>query len=595
MIYLWRLGSCILCIAFWSTLLVPPLKSGEKEQKLRTSTQLVASNLSGSHRKSLPMPGTVKYTDDTFEHCSRTLPDPVLRLIAQYCIGTKADGVCPLLVKSLCWNRVIAYASNKIDTAAAHINVCGDGPRFMMLCDYRSPAQSRAIHRSSLPIINTFNFETGEHLLHNYEVTASASRISKLMLPHNGTLVRWTTDFDESADEIVFMKHIEYLIPQNQVLPSEERRLTSQECAGMYSIGGLACRWESAMNYVFLGQTNGALYARWVFGTPAKMVQLKPDPEKEILNLQQRKLWLIASDDRECIGIVFPQSIVLFDGTTGAELMRCVPPLEFSFHTKCTLEEEGLTSKIQTIPVRGEKQSRYELIALVTRRKLLYTEDQYVRWDIDEKRRTQSTCIRKGYSGTIGCDHILTSGSLVTMYNDTDKQLITCDPGVDTIRPLWRAGKWNEFGDGGYSMYVTKSGSHVVLYGRSRATPGPDKSSYAFCATLLHFDPTALYESDVSGVTDSSLLQRIRLLNGLCLAASENEPVALTAQGKKLFAQLHSHVRRNLQTTMPHVHGWDDEPDALKSRVPILPSFKEEEKRTEQKARTGGLPQCKTQ
>ena len=142
-------------------------------------------------------------------------------------------------------------------------------------------------------------------------------------------------------------------------------------------------------------------------------------------------------------------------------------------------------------------------------------------------------------------------------------------------------------------MHVTQNGSQAVFYGRSSTYPAPDKSSYALVATTLHFDPTTLCASDVEGVNDGSLLQRIRLLHGLCLAAFHKEEVTLTAQGKKLFAQLHSQVRCNLQTTMRKVYGWEEEPTTRASRVPILPPLRD--KTVEKKEQVKGDGGCKMQ
>jgi hypothetical protein len=503
--------------------------------------------------------------DENFELCSRMMPGAIQRLIAQYCVGTKEDGVCPLIVRALAWKRVVAHGPQNVDKAKLCMDVCEDDPRFMMLCDYR--------HHKYLPVVNSFNFDTGEHLLKNYAIT-SDMQTAHACLPRNGALVRWSWDEDQENGDIVFTKQVDCIFPGHTKLPPEECRLHLGEYWGLIiapqSIG-MIHRWKSSMNMALLHLQAGSIYVRWIFSSPSYELQLHANPEKPPLLLN--RCWVISSDDRGCVGIAFEHQIVLFDGVTGNELMRCAPPKRFSF-ISASVEDEGRCDKIRTIPVPGGQKSRYELLSLVEKRKLRYREHRYLRWDIDEKTKACDMQVYGGCAGNIGGCHILPSGAFLAFQRDVDSRLIVCDSATKKIHSLWDAGWWNEFGNAGFYMHATQAGSHVLLYGCSSITKPQDTSLSALSATLLHFDPTILCTSDVQGVTDCSLLQRIRLLHGLCLAALHNDSVTLTPYGKHVFAQLHSHVRRNVQTTMSHhVYGWEEEPATVASRKPILPNI----------------------
>jgi hypothetical protein len=552
-----RLWSC----GWWVLFFIPTLQSAEKDAQKSVS-------------KSVKVQGD---NDDNFELCSRTLPLDLLRLIAQYCVGTKKDGVCPLFARALAWKRVIAHCSE--DQSNLIISAHDDDPRFMMLCDYR--------HDATLPVINTFNFETGERILRDYKIVSGDSPVARTLLPRNGTLVRWTANRNDSTNDVVLTKHVDHILPSYQALDPEEYLLNPGGFDGATGISGQSQRYQSTMDLALLQQINGAFFVRWTLSKPSKVVQLHTDPTKALLDLRQdphQKLWLISSDDRGCVGIVFPRQrqIVVFNGDTGNEQMRCAPPKGFSF-MKGGIEQESYYFKIRSIPVSDEQKSRYELLALVEKCNLFSRENRYIRWDIEEKRKACDMQVYAGYAGNIRSGHILPSGAFMAMHHDTDSRVILCDPTTRSIRSLWDAGWWNEFEDDGYRMHAAQTGSHVLLYGCSNIIKPQDTSLRALYAMALHFDPTMLCASDVQGVTDDSLLQRIRLLHGLCLAASKNDPVTLTSRGKELFAQLHSHVRRNVQTTMfHHVYGWDDEPATVASRKPILPNFESLE-RKEQK------------
>jgi hypothetical protein len=317
-----------------------------------------------------------------------------------------------------------------------------------------------------------------------------------------------------------------------------------------------------------------------------------PDVTKMSLDMRQ-KPWFISSDDRGCLGFVFKHIVVLFDGTTGVELIRCAPPQGFSFPIERS-ENEGITLKLRSILATREQRARYELVAYIRKKgKFMHSKDHYIRWDVDEKRKVQDTCIRKGRTDTLVGEYILSSGAFIAMHvSGKGSQLKVCDSQMDNPRLLWNKGWWNEFDKEKYQMYVTPSGSHVLFYGKSRSCAS-DASPSAFCVTSLHFDPTVLCQSDVPGVNASSLLQRIQLLHGLCLAAYYDEPVTLTDKGKTLFLQLPSQVRCNLQTTMKKVYGWKEEPSTRASRMPILPSFIAAPVEKKKRKRSDSI--CKTQ
>lgn len=553
----WLVGLCALAF-------VPSVRASQKE------TQKPVVKVS-----KLP-----KDNDDNFELCSRMLPDTLLYLIAHYCVGTKEDGVCPLLARAFCWNRVIAYCPEK--GFDLDLSVLDDDPRFMMLGDYR-----RGLGR---PTMNTFNFETGEHMVRNFLSAADIINTTRAAVLRNGICRHWDYIEDHEAGDMVFAKKIDHMLPDHQALTREECRIKAADCTGVITVG-MAQGWRDSMSFALLRQDNGDLFVQWVFNTPSK-VKLVPDTTKAPLSMQD-KLWFLSSDDRGCLGIVFKHSVVLFDGTTGAELMRCTPPEGSFFPIEGRSENEGITLKIRPISVPSEQRTRYELIACTQKEgRLMYTEDNYMRWDIDEKRMVQDTCLRKGRTDTLAGRHILSSGAFVAMHvSGEGSQLKICDSRTNNTRLLWDKGWWSEFDNEKYQMYVTPSGSHAMFYGKSRGY-APDTSSSAFCITSLHFDPTVLCQLDVPGVNASSLLQRIQLLHGLCLAAYYDDTVTLTAKGRTLFSQLHSRVRCNLQTTMRKVYGWKEEPATRASRTPILPSFisapveKKERKRSDSTCKT---------
>jgi len=530
---------------------------------------------------------TAEGNDDTFERCSKILPGTILKLIAQYCIGSQQEGVCPLLIKALSRRRVIADCPDDISKFTIHL--CDSSPHIMMLSDYRPS--------NDTPIIDTFNFETGEHILDKNEPTArtidSSSDECKALLPHNGLFAQWTCRADTASEDLVFTRYTNRMIPHYQTFPSEEHRVNQEVYEGIVG-SGIIQQWQGPpMELPLLQHKNGSFFIRWIFSAPPNTLPLHPNPEEQPLEELQNIQRLIASEDCGCIGIVYSRKIILFDGITGDEIMRCMPPKDFHFRTYDMLGK-NIYLKICSIPIHGkQRRSHYELIAAVIKRMKLptsttharFTENRYICWDAEEKRIAQDIYIRQTSTGILRGGHILNSGAFMAMYRDLSSKLIVCDPAKSTVRTVWdfkKNAELSEFESNTYSMAIAPTGSCVLFYGRSRMQTTSPESQYGLCATMLHFDPTVLYNSDVLGITDQSLLQRIRLLHGLCLAAYEDKPVQLTIKGKQIFETLHSQVRCNLQTTMPLVNGWAKESSTLNSQRPILSSLKKREKDKEQ-------------
>jgi|GEM_PF-4696065 len=510
--------------------------------------------------------------DDDFMLCSATLPDTLITLIARYVIGSQEDGVDSLMVNALRSSRVIAYCP--ADISKFDISLYDKNPSLMMLTDFS--------HDMSNPVINTFNVATGERLLIDQKLSTDAvvhkNQRRKIQAPRNGMLVPWTYYTDETTQELVIIKNVHAMMPKHTVFDSEERRFP----LGLRLLDetvkvAIVNQWHSSMDLALLQYIRDALWIRWIFNASDKPMQLHPDTKKKPLNVHQENVQLIASDDRARIGIVFPQEVVLFDGTTGIELTRYHPPGDFSFQQSCFPRNNAATEicydlQLRAIAQRNERDSCYELLAFVNKTGSAHSEDRYIRWDIGTDMAIQNTRIRAGYLGTLVGRHILESQGCIAMHTDLNSQLVACNPveGDGGVFSLWQAGMLNEFYAASCSMYVNRHGSHIVLYGRSPDPIASDKSLYELRATTLHFDPTILYKTSDAKVTDSSLLQRIRLMRALCLANGRGV-MTLTDKGKALFAQLHPQVRHNFQTTKPNTQGWQEEPTARASRIPILP------------------------
>ena len=515
--------------------------------------------------------------DDDFTLCSAKLPESVILLIARYYLGSEDDGLRhSLMANALRSSSVIAYCP--ADISKFDISLYDKDPRLMMLTDFS--------HDMSNPMINTFNVATGERILIDQKLSTDAvenkSKTRKISAARNGMFVPWTYYTDEDTQELVIIKNVHAMMPKHTVFDSEERRFS----LGLRILDetvkvAIVNRWHSSMDLALLQHIGENLWIRWIFNASDEPVQLQPDTKKEPLNVHQENVQLIASDDRARIGIVFPQEVVLFDGATGIELTRYRLPKGFSFQKSC-FPKNNVTAElcynvqIRAIAQRNERDSCYELLAFVNTTGLAHSEDRYIRWDIGTEAVIQNTRIRKGYLGTLVGRHILESKGCIAMHTDLNNQLVACNPveGDGGVFSLWQAGMLNEFYAASCSMYVNRHGSHIVLYGRSPDSIASDKSLYELRATTLHFDPTILYKTGDAKVTDSSLLQRIRLMRALCLATGRGDVMTLTDKGKALFAQLHPQVRHNFQTTMPNIQGWQEEPTARASRIPILPPLK---------------------
>jgi len=488
--------------------------------------------------------------DDSL-NCFYQFPHVIQKLIAEYCIGTK-NNMCPLLVRALARQRVITHSA--ADLGSLHLNMLDEDPYHMTL---------RRDGRD-ITVFDSFNFATGERTLKDYEYDRSSGSFDQVITFYDrNKFISLSIGREDPIQTFIGRRDV-HLMPPFQVESPYEGLISR----AVVEEGYRGLHYDHSRIALLCCTALGRLNWHWIGVDPEKggVFELHPSSPLDV----ERNSQLLFSEDYQRVGAIVRGSIVAFHGITGKELGRWLPPDNYQ------LMRYRITKRLAI----GEEAAHYEIVALVKKGRLKTTH-RYMCWDIDHHVVQQSTLIREGRLSRLYRGAFLHTGQYISVYDHFSSQkLISCrthnhvSTKNNTADLLWDAGSWriSHDHDGSVAVSATSSGSHVAILGRSENPIIKKSALYKIFVTMLHFDPHFLYTSDVADVTGASLLERVRLLNGLCVTCHQDKEITLTPKGKHLFEQFHSVIRVNLQTTMLRVHGWDIEDMARKCTVPIFVS-----------------------
>jgi hypothetical protein len=498
--------------------------------------------------------------------CFYNFPPVIQRIVAEYCIGTE-NNVCPLLVRALALRRVITHTSAQVKgSGSLRLNIHDDDPVHMSLME--GDGTNR--------IVNSFNFIQGALTYTNKKIGLKAERFRRILdvFSHN-KLVHIDVDVYNPLQACISNTQYD-LVPENEdgraklhhrhQITSIEREATEE--------GYLAIRHDHSRVALLSLTTLGQLQWHWIEiakGAEVSKVGYAPH-ESEIselhpivelhpstpLNINHQISSLAFSGDGARLGILLnKQLLVTFDGITGTELGRWLPPDDW------TIQSCHITG---TNPVEDDEQkASYEFVAWVKKGSRIYTSDWYLRYSIDDRMVRENILLREGTFNSLFPGQLLETGPYISIAFDvfSSQKLISCGShhGMDLQKPhiLWDIGTQLSDDHNHFTkVSPTSTGSAVALMGTSRKPITKGSRIHKLFVTLVQFEPSLLYKSDLEGVTDASLLRRVTLLNGLCMAAHRNIPVTLTAEGARICNELQSEIQANLQTTMPLVTGWPE-------------------------------------